>query len=78
MTIMILLAGFVAVAGALGGYVTWRDRRRGGSFVDPSIGRDAMLRSDRRAVEGMLAGGDTSGTVVGRASPENALASMRL
>jgi hypothetical protein len=65
MTIMILLAGIASAIGALSGYVTWRDRRRGGSPTDPSTGHDVRLRAQRRTVRDVHSGGDTFGTVVG-------------
>jgi hypothetical protein len=70
MTIMILAAGFAAGIGALAGYVTWRDRHRGGSFVDTSHGRDAQLRVDQRTAHGALAGSHTCGTIVGIGTTE--------
>jgi hypothetical protein len=70
MTIMILAAGFAAAIGALAGYVTWRDRHRGGSFVDPSHGRDAQLRVDQQTAHGALAGSHPFGTTIGMGATE--------
>lgn len=55
MTVLIALVVFAAAIVAVVGYVAWRDRRSRGSFVDPSVSRDALVRADRQAVQGRLA-----------------------
>jgi hypothetical protein len=55
MTLMVFLAGIAAAIASVAGYVTWRDRRGRGSFVDPSVSRDALVQADRQAVQGRLA-----------------------
>jgi len=55
MTILILMAGIAAAIAAIVGYVALRDRRGGGSFVHPSISRDALVQADRQGVQGRLA-----------------------
>lgn len=55
MTLLIILAPFAAAMGAVVGYVAWRDRRRRGAHIDPSISRDALAQADRGAVQGRLA-----------------------
>ena len=57
MTILIFLAGFAAVIAMLVGWVAWRDRRRRGSFVDPTISRDALAHAERQGVQGRVAAG---------------------
>jgi hypothetical protein len=52
---LIFMAGFAAAVAAIVGYVAWRDRHTGGSFVDPSVSRDALVQADRQAVQGRLA-----------------------
>lgn len=58
MTLLIFLVGIAALIAMVVGYVAWRDRRRRGSFVDPAISRDALVRADRQAVQGRLASED--------------------
>jgi uncharacterized iron-regulated membrane protein len=55
MTILIFLVGLAAMVGTLVGWVVWRDRRRRGSFVDPSISREALTQAERQAVQGRIA-----------------------
>jgi uncharacterized iron-regulated membrane protein len=55
MTILIVLAGFVAAIAAASGYVAWRDHRNRGSIVDPSTSRDALVEADRQGLQGRLA-----------------------
>lgn len=55
-TVLLFMVGFAAMIATVVGYVAWRDRRHRGSFVDPSISRDALVQSDRQAVQGLLAG----------------------
>jgi hypothetical protein len=55
MTLLIFAVGFAAAIATVTGYVAWRDRGRRGSFVDPSISRDALIQADRQAVQGRLA-----------------------
>jgi hypothetical protein len=55
MTFLIFLAGLAVVIGMLVGWVVWRDRRRRGSFVDPTISREALAHAERQAVQGRLA-----------------------
>jgi hypothetical protein len=55
MTILILLGGIVAAIATIVGYVVRRDRRGRASFVDPSVSRDALVETNRQAVQGRLA-----------------------
>lgn len=55
MTILIFLVGLAAVVGMLVGWVVWRDRRRRGSFVDPTTSRKALAQAERQAVQGRIA-----------------------
>jgi hypothetical protein len=55
MTILILLGGIVAAIATIVGYVVRRDRHGRGSFVDPSVSRDALVETNRQAVQGRLA-----------------------
>lgn len=55
MTLLILMAGIAAAIAMIAGSVAWRDRRSRGSFVDPSISRDALIQADRQAVQARLA-----------------------
>jgi hypothetical protein len=55
MTLLILMVGIAAMIATVVGYVAWRDRHRRGSFVDPSISRDALVQADQQAVRGRLA-----------------------
>ncbi len=58
MTILILLAGLAAAVAAVVGYVAWRESRSRGSFLHPSISRDALAQVHRQAVRGRLAEAD--------------------
>jgi hypothetical protein len=58
MTFLILMAGFAAAISTIVGFVAWRDRRSRGSFVDPSISRDAIVQAYRQAVPGRVAEAD--------------------
>lgn len=55
MTLLILMVGIAAAIAMVVGYVAWRDRRTRGSFVDPSVSRDALVQADRQAVQARLA-----------------------
>jgi hypothetical protein len=55
MHLVYFLIGLGAAMALVVGYVVWRDRRHRGSFVDPSISRDALIEADRQAVQGRLA-----------------------
>jgi hypothetical protein len=55
MTVLIVLVVFGAAIALVVGYVAWRDRRSRGSFVHPSVSRDALIQADRQAVQGRLA-----------------------
>ncbi len=58
MTILILLAGLAAVVATVTGYVAWRERRTGRSFIDPSASRDALAQVHQQAVRGRIAEAD--------------------
>ena len=51
-TILITLAVFVAAIGAVVGYVAWRDRRRRGLHIDPSVSHDAIALAQWQAAQG--------------------------
>lgn len=55
MRLVFLLLGIGSAMALIVGYVAWRDRRQRGSFVDPTISRDALIEADRQAVQGRLA-----------------------
>ncbi len=56
--ILILLAGLAAAVATVAGYVVWRERRTGSSFIDPSVNRDAYAQAHSQAVRGRIAQAD--------------------
>jgi hypothetical protein len=58
MTVLILLAGLTATVATVVGYVAWRERRTGRSFIDPSVSREALTQVHLQAVRGRLAEAD--------------------
>ena len=55
MTLLVLRVGIGAAIAMAVGYIAWRDRRTRGSYVAPSISRDALVQADRQAVQARLA-----------------------
>lgn len=61
MTIVVLLAGTAAVIVALAGYVAWRGRHGRGSFLHPSVSRDALIEAERQSNHTRMRGAPTIG-----------------